>query len=193
MEMFIILSLETGIIFKSHWFMKGNEVINWKGGFSQAFINHGKTSSRRGLVGSSLNLWSLVCVEGKVTNFHWPRENKLKEGVLWMVHWIYDLLLMLKERPQTFINQGKTSSRKGSYRWFIESMISCLCWRKGHKLSLAKGKQAQGGVLWVVPWIYHLLFVFKELWLRKEFCQRSGVRLRERKCYAQNKFSLPWK
>jgi hypothetical protein len=34
--------------------------------------------------------------------------------------------------------------------------------RDFHKLSLAKGKHAQGRVLWVAPSIYDLLFVLKE-------------------------------
>jgi hypothetical protein len=35
--------------------MKGKETIDWEG-FSQAFISQGKTNSRRGFIGGSLNL-----------------------------------------------------------------------------------------------------------------------------------------
>jgi hypothetical protein len=48
---------------------------------------------------------------------------------------------------------------------------------------LAKGKQVQRGVLWVVPWIYDIFLVLKEreLWVGVEFWQEGGVRLRRRR------------
>jgi hypothetical protein len=36
--------------------MKGKEAIDWKEEFPQALIGQGKTSSKRGLMGGSLNL-----------------------------------------------------------------------------------------------------------------------------------------
>ncbi len=52
--------------------------------------------------------------------------------------------------------------------------------RDFHKLSLAKGKQAQGRVLWVACWIYDIFLVLKErdLWFGEEFWQERGVTLR---------------
>jgi hypothetical protein len=55
-----------------------------------------------------------------------------------------------------------------------------------HKLSLARGKQVRGGVLWVAPWIYDFLLMLKkkDLWFGEEFWWKGGARLKRRKkCY----------
>jgi len=46
--------------------MKGKKAIDWKEGFSQALIGQRKTSSRKGLMGDSLNLWFLHVLKGKI-------------------------------------------------------------------------------------------------------------------------------
>jgi hypothetical protein len=104
-----------------------------------------------------------------------------QRGVLWVVHWIYDLLLMLKERPQTLIGQGKTSSRRGLMGGSLNLWsFACVEWKATNSHWPRENKLKD---LWVVHWIHDLLFVLKEkdLWLIKEFWQR-GVRLRKRKC-----------
>jgi len=88
-----------------------------------------------------------------------------------------------------------------NHHWIMESSSSPIgSWKERrplirrkdfHKLSLAKGKQARGGVLWVVPWTYDLLRMLKEkdLWFGKEFWQEGGARLNmRRKCYNRTNF-----
>jgi hypothetical protein len=79
--------------------MKGKKAIDWKEGFSQALIGQRKTSSRKGLMGDSLNLWFLHVLEGKI--FMIKRsvcKNKIKFGIWVYVCVIYEQRMCVNKR-----------------------------------------------------------------------------------------------